>query len=689
MYFVPVIIFLIIIFLLRNNETENSTKNERIKEFNENSSEVIEEKLIKEINEDNLIGVKKFRDINLNINYIDQRGKTPIDHIMNSIFWCKVRGEHEKLNLYKEMLWIVIEIGVMSKIIPDDKSIIHKLFDYNMTDLIEVLISCGADINVLNVSRESLLHRSLKSEDIEFSVFLIKEGINVSVLDNVGKSPLYIALQKYFKSLNPKYYDIAVDLFMSTEFNEFSIEESKNILESIIVKLTYEDTRVSSNNRSKLVRLLLEKKDLYEIDLQKVNYLIDFALYGDDPQIILALLNMGVDVRLRYAFERGTNLNTLKAIIDHKRDFKHVVLEACLFCRLDVIEYMIERETDMNIVDQEGNSPLHIICDYHYYECEKGEDINILNLLLSSGIDPNLKNNVGDTPIHVACKSSENLSVVVVLVENGADINSKNFNGLSPLHYASISSDHSIIKYLGSQEANINCVDNKSNTCLHHHMSEVEKENINIVKALVKYGIYFNMVNNKGDTALSIATRRGFTKVVEYLLNIGGKIDPSSEEMNLVCNNSHLKSINNDRFKELDVEELDSLSGIDFEKYLQTIFTSMEYSVDLLPPTNDYGADLILYKNDKKIVVQAKRYSASVGSRAVQLVEGAKSYYRADEAWVVTTNYFTKNARKMAESLLIRLINRDELLEVILQNANRIKIYKNKELKKTTSKEYK
>ncbi|MEH7272628.1 restriction endonuclease, partial [Neobacillus vireti] len=82
--------------------------------------------------------------------------------------------------------------------------------------------------------------------------------------------------------------------------------------------------------------------------------------------------------------------------------------------------------------------------------------------------------------------------------------------------------------------------------------------------------------------------------------------------------------------------------------------------------SGDFGADLLLKKDRKKIVVQAKRYSKDVGIKAVQEVMGARSYYKADEAWVVSNSYFTKAARELARNGNVALVNRDELIDYIL-----------------------
>ncbi|MFB5268105.1 restriction endonuclease [Paenibacillus enshidis] len=75
----------------------------------------------------------------------------------------------------------------------------------------------------------------------------------------------------------------------------------------------------------------------------------------------------------------------------------------------------------------------------------------------------------------------------------------------------------------------------------------------------------------------------------------------------------------------------------------------------------------MLEKAGKKIVVQAKRYSKSVGIEAVQQAHSSQNYYGASEAWVLSNRNYTEAARNLAKSNSVRLIGRDELVEMILK----------------------
>ncbi|EMH0681509.1 TPA: restriction endonuclease [Klebsiella aerogenes] len=106
---------------------------------------------------------------------------------------------------------------------------------------------------------------------------------------------------------------------------------------------------------------------------------------------------------------------------------------------------------------------------------------------------------------------------------------------------------------------------------------------------------------------------------------------------------------------------VDAMDGFQFEDFLVKIFQTMGYDVKETKRTQDQGADLFVSRFDKNIVIQAKNYSASVGNSAVQQAISAKTFYGCDEAMVVTNSYFTKSAIELAESALVRLIDRDEL----------------------------
>ena len=128
------------------------------------------------------------------------------------------------------------------------------------------------------------------------------------------------------------------------------------------------------------------------------------------------------------------------------------------------------------------------------------------------------------------------------------------------------------------------------------------------------------------------------------------------------------------RYGSLHINELKKLSGIEFEDYLAVLFKNHGYQVQTIPTTGDYGADLILHKDQQLIAVQAKCYTGSVGVTAVQEALSGMAYYRCHSAWVVTTGNYTANAVELARQSKVQLLGSNELGKLILQMQKQIGI---------------
>jgi restriction system protein len=112
--------------------------------------------------------------------------------------------------------------------------------------------------------------------------------------------------------------------------------------------------------------------------------------------------------------------------------------------------------------------------------------------------------------------------------------------------------------------------------------------------------------------------------------------------------------------------DIDKMSGTQFEEYLGVLFRGMGFKVKITKTSGDYGADLIIKKGSAITVIQAKRYSSKVGLRAVQEIHASMKFYKADKSMVITNNYFTGPAIKLAAANEVELINRNKLIDMLL-----------------------
>ncbi len=144
--------------------------------------------------------------------------------------------------------------------------------------------------------------------------------------------------------------------------------------------------------------------------------------------------------------------------------------------------------------------------------------------------------------------------------------------------------------------------------------------------------------------------------------NLINKIEKIKKELEL--DNFERQLTSND-FQKMSIEEVDYMTGFDFEHFLKTLFANMGYQVEHTKLSGDQGADLVISKFGEKIVVQAKRYANKVNNKAVQEVVAAINYYEANRGMVVTNSDFTKSAIDLAKANNIELINRETLERLI------------------------
>ena len=103
--------------------------------------------------------------------------------------------------------------------------------------------------------------------------------------------------------------------------------------------------------------------------------------------------------------------------------------------------------------------------------------------------------------------------------------------------------------------------------------------------------------------------------------------------------------------------DIDDLSGVEFETWVAKFLTERDFEVQGTPISRDQGADLIAKKDGKTIIIQTKRYEATVGNEAVQDVISALAYFGGDEGWVVTNSSFTRSAKALAQKAGIKLVD--------------------------------
>src|SRR5574343_1244033 len=121
--------------------------------------------------------------------------------------------------------------------------------------------------------------------------------------------------------------------------------------------------------------------------------------------------------------------------------FPEEIQKACRVGDVESLEKILSEHPELlNSVDSKLKwSPLYrtVICGH----------IEATEFLLKKGADPNIKNNIGETPLHQATENSQ-AKLVKLLLKYKADPNSQQNDGNTPLHQSSYKGDESIVSML-------------------------------------------------------------------------------------------------------------------------------------------------------------------------------------------------------------------------------------------------
>jgi len=131
-----------------------------------------------------------------------------------------------------------------------------------------------------------------------------------------------------------------------------------------------------------------------------------------------------------------------------------------------------------------------------------------------------------------------------------------------------------------------------------------------------------------------------------------------------------LRLISDSKLGRTGIEVIDSMSGSTFEKRLKILYENLGYDVTHVGHSGDAGVDLILEKDGKRTAVQAKRWSSHVGEKAVQEIYTGCRYHHCHSSIIVTSNYFTPMAWKVAKEIGVWLVDRNGLIRLFEKEQN-------------------
>lgn len=107
------------------------------------------------------------------------------------------------------------------------------------------------------------------------------------------------------------------------------------------------------------------------------------------------------------------------------------------------------------------------------------------------------------------------------------------------------------------------------------------------------------------------------------------------------------------------------LNCVQIAQFLKPIFERQGYETKLVKGSKELEADLIIRKGTKTFVVQTKQKASKVGPDVIYEILDVVNQYNASGAIVITNQYYTSSAKKLAKRKNVKLINRDQLMKML------------------------
>lgn len=185
--------------------------------------------------------------------------------------------------------------------------------------------------------------------------------------------------------------------------------------------------------------------------------------------------------------------------------FDSVIVDAAEKRQKNIVEMLLSEGVNPDEQGKFETTPLHRAA-FNGYD-------DIVSVLLSKGADPNMKDFGGAAPLHMAARKG-NIDVVRKLIEAGADLELQDNEGFTALQRAISNNNTAVGVFLLEAGASPKNVDSAGNTPL---IEAVRIGNKTLVEELILQGASKDNKNNLGITASDYASKKGDDEIIELL----------------------------------------------------------------------------------------------------------------------------------------------------------------------------
>lgn len=216
-------------------------------------------------------------------------------------------------------------------------------------------------------------------------------------------------------------------------------------------------------------------------------------------------------------------------------------------------ETLIEFGANPNAKDNNGDTPLHLICrngatDMVDVLLNSGANINekslqegmtplhvafcadrpeMATLLIAKGANLRIRDSEGATPLHTGA-ANDSLTQEIINALPDKELHNRDEDGRTLLHIAAEGSGSRVVAYLCEDpRVDINAKDDELETALH---CATKIGNLSAMKILIDHGIFINEIDAKKKSALHWACASGNLSAAKILINAGADLEATNAQ---------------------------------------------------------------------------------------------------------------------------------------------------------------
>ena len=464
------------------------------------------EKFFKAVQSGDTTAVTECLDLGVPVNLTDEDGWSPVHHAI-------AHGQVEVIRLLMDRGCRMSP--VKSRIPPSsDYAGVHNSMKCDIFDAarsgdtakLKEYLELGVSVDTTDEDGRTPLHCAAGEGQVDAVKLLIDKGCCIDPVDHNGWTPsMYATMQ-------------------GQDEVEMLLNLAKYVHKSTGCTLLH---AAAARGQLKLIEMLLsvgKKKLLTMVDAKAGTPLHQAAVSGH-KNVVTLLLNEGCPIDIRDS--DGLSALHLAAFYGH----------------IDIIELLVKQGLDVNVVDNKGRTPLHLAAargqlesihtllelkkvtdkssqeerDSPIYQAVAGGHKDVL--LLNEGCPIGIRNSYSSSALHLAARFGM-VHVIEILVMNGLDVNVEDNKGRTPLHSAAAQGQLESVQTLfrlGGRKS-LTKIAREGGTPLHRAVAGGHKD---MVTLLLKEGCPVTARASNSVSVLHCAVEFGQEELIGYLIDCG------------------------------------------------------------------------------------------------------------------------------------------------------------------------